>query len=1093
MFAGQQYDFEGYTTLPRGYSNASTWRIERAEGSSQNPADVAKVVRSYATGCTVKTLAPGYCKLVMVNDDYPDAIRRSVVVRVIRREPGGTVTPNPDDDVDTDPGDGDGSGGSSGGRDPEYPDPDDPNAVTPKVFSITVDGKPLGSADVMALRASRLRFGFASPIERYRLSAVLEEAQGADTESYAVIENKALTGDGRVLNASFLPKRNGTYLIGYSFEARSGLAASGDFTLRVRAYDGSVPVAPDLSDGDGGSGGCDAGLHPGLLAALIPLCLVRIRRSASRMGRMLLIALPLCLLSGAAWAGSYVVTSALDDLADPPAGSLRSVLNTIHLMDEESDVVYFDPSVEEIVLEAPLSIEFREILLDGYTGRSGKRVTLKTRSGGYRHMETYMGVLSMKGLVFQGFGEGSASNVPGEPNGGVYVYESSWSNRGELPGAVEDCRFAGIVGPEAAVVLVMCGMEFDRCVFEGNRTTGSDDPGALRADSDVVIHNSLIANNTAKGGYGAIRSGSLNDGFPSAFNTVACNREMLGRGRMAGNPKPASVAPAEPLAREPRLHRARVAPPREGGNIGGFVTIRNSSFLGNETEGPGGAVYANARAALVNCTVYGNASHGDDPLLRGEHLDFLASLFADNAAMDSGGDLAPDASLNLFADFTGAGSPEQPERLKTIFEQYPIAPEMRGGYVPVIPVRYAGPADGRVSGDIMGLEAPYPLMIDADARGVPRNFAAGAAVGAYGFGDVSLEPGNIQNSRVIAFPANASGSVKVKLVERVGTGTLSMTNYLGDIPILFSLQGGKEIGPLPGTANTADNGRAFVAVDTGGEGESVVRASVGGRPGTFLDLTVRVGGSGSGEDAVPDDLYVVFLNPEKTAPGLENTYIATFSRPCASSTVSVRRKGTSDYVERGIPVVMGESVYGTLGRTVVLPEKGSYMFDFAMTDSAGRRYEDTKEVKAEESASLKVFKMSEPPYYEDKTLSMIAVFSRPPAEIAMSMQDGSGVIHKADMYNENGRTEWEGFLTLHETGYYTAVLEYVDGGDGSSHVERFSIHVADYYGEGVVKAGSGGGGCASGMGAVSLLAACVGLLLIGGLTVRRGRVFERTR
>ena len=64
----------------------------------------------------------------------------------------------------------------------------------------------------------------------------------------------------------------------------------------------------------------------------------------------------------------------------------------------------------------------------------------------------------------------------------------------------------------------------------------------------------------------------------------------------------------------------------------------------------------------------------------------------------------------------------------------------------------------------------------------------------------------------------------------------------------------------------------------------------------------------------------------------------------------------------------------------------------------------------------------------------------------MWFEDIDGNIFKPTIQSASFRTEWEGDITLNKPGYYTANLEYVDGGEGTKYTERHAIRVEDYYG-----------------------------------------------
>lgn len=473
--------------------------------------------------------------------------------------------------------------------------------------------------------------------------------------------------------------------------------------------------------------------------------------------------------------------------------------------------------------------------------------------------------------------------------------------------------------------------------------------------------------------------------------------------------------------------------------------LKDCLLVDNETESAGGAVEAQA-LTLCNSTLFGNVARRSNSAVFGVQPLFYASLLADG--LEDGADgVALDENRNLVE----APSVDMSDgTVGEVFELWPPEAEDRGGYAPTIPIRYAGPAEGRVSADLPAILTDYPWNFRADARGVPRDYSKGASVGAWGFGQVSLLPGNIRNSTTIAFRPKETGSIKVKLVEKIETGSDRVTNCLKDVKIRFELMQGNNLGRLPQVRATEDNGRAFVVVDTLEGGDGTVRASVANRPSQYLDLSIRLRRPGQGEPTPQDgedDLYVVALSPNRTKNNVENTYVATYSRPCAYSTVSIRRKGRPEEVEKELPIAISDSVRGTISKRLTFAEKGSYIFGFRMTDPAGRSYEDSKEVRVSD-ASLKVFRLSDPPYYQDKTLSMIAVFTKVPRAVDMTLTDEDGREFKPDIRYSDDRLEWEGLAVLRKPGYYAARLDYTDGGEGTARSERYTIRVAEYYGDG---------------------------------------------
>ncbi len=1129
VFAGDRHEFDSRIWMPLGYSTEAKWSVSKAVGPDKSPANVARIVKEGAESCTVEMLTPGEFTLTLTSVPY-DFISDWFTLKVINKEQGGSVNPTPtdddgtqpnpipdnpdpggDDSVDTDaggggtkPGDDSGGGGGDsggGGKRPVYEEWEESELNAPKLLRITVDGSAPASADVAAMRAATLRFEFDSPIDRYSLSAILsDDLSVKQGEDYAVVSGFALSGDGKTLTVSFLPKYEGLFVLYYSFEGKTGLSVRGGFGLYAEKASSTVPATPVQPGGSGkGGGGCGVTALPFLLFLLCAVGAVGIARRGKRALRMLLL-LTFLGLASTANATTYVVTNAGDELDFPPAGSLRSILHTIDLLGTKHDVIQFAQNIETIELKGTLECA-NSTTLDGYTGRRGKRVTLTLASGGYWHAVNgkpiegkyieieFMSDFSANGIVFKGFGKGDPRNIPGAVNGGLFCF-GGYSYGTKL----QNCSFVDIVGARSPVMINFSGRGYlveydtatmDMCLFRGNVSENSG--GAIQVlNGSVALQDTFVAYNWAKERGGAFynQEEGPDAGGQSPFadnaslhNTIVNNSigAVPPKGRSLGNSMSMEASTGAKII-------SRVSRGNSPGVFPGLLTLSRCTIIENEAQQSGGAIVSTG-LLLCNSLIAGNSAGVGAPAITGVLPDFRASLFANNdtgVANPTPDRYEYDDKGNLYAN----GVTEAV--LRRIFEKYPIAEEDRGGYIPVVPIKYAGPAEGMVFAELRNaIDSSHPLAFDADVRGVPRRYAEGASIGSYEFGRVTIEPGNVQNSTTIGLKPNDKGSIKVKLIERITVGGLSATNYLGEIPMTFALKDGDNLEALPHDTETADNGRAFAAVSTLGAGTSVVRAALTDRPARYLDLQVKVGGdqsSGGGSSwQEDDDLYVVTLDPSRTAPGVENTYWATFSRTCASSTVSIRRKGTTDYIKRDIPVDMLPSVYGKLRGAIAFEKSGSYMFDFAMTDGSGRQYTDTKEVRVEAS-SLKVFRMSEPPYYEDKTLSMLASFSVAPKEISMTLTDENGAAYKPELYSKNERLGWEGFVTSGKTGYYTATLEYTDGGDGKGHKEHFTIYIAPYYGTGstVVSGGKGGGGCSSG--AFGLLSA-----LLSGAWVLRAR------
>ena len=876
------------------------------------------------------------------------------------------------------------------------------------------------------------------------------------------------------------PEREGFHEIQISWVSPStGASYMESLLIYVDLYDRGEGETLVQDRGSSG-GGCNAArVSWGVLVLAAGFLLFKDKKR-SLLRIVLLAALFGCFIESVGWASVYHVTSEGDDLLNPPVGSLRSILWTIDLLNEQgistkNAVIQFDSSVSTVVLKEPLELR-HEVNLDAYTGRSGKRVVFELEQGGYRHIIAQPGV-SANGIVLRGFGKNSAKNIEGKDNGGLHLGGTT-----ALTSLFENCSFIDIVGENAPVVVSpnsfsplaapssTFNLVMDKCLFKGN--AAKNGPGALDVVGALQFRETFIGYNRAENNGGALVSWGQTP-YPSVYNTIVGNRvgpdsisvpEWLDnslQGKTLSNDAAFGTVAAKNKVPD---YEKRAAP-----GVSLTVTVQRSNLVGNTTQANGGAARGQYGVLLFNCTLFGNNAGVSDAAISGLDMNsFHASLFADNGLSDDGS-VTYDSNGNLvevtFDPDLGDG------KISDIFERSPIDPEDRGGYTPVIPIKYAGPAEGRVFAEM--LPQSYLWELAADVRGMPRNPNQGTSIGAYDFGQVSLLPGNIQDSTTIAFKPNDTGSIKVKLLEKLNTSYLSATNYLADIPVEFNLTAGNSLSGLPKTSETADNGRAFVLADTLDSGDSTVRVSVRGKPSVFLDLLIRVGsvaggGPGGSDPTIPDDteededLYVVVLDPNNTKTDIANAHIATYSRACVSSTVSIRKKGYKEYIEQNIPVTIKNSIYGTIEKVLSFSQKGSYMFDFKMTDSKGRTYEDTKELKVTDM-SLKVFRLSEPPYYEDKTLSLIAMFTKAPREIDMTVIGENDREYKPEMRSQNERLDWEGFFTPAKPGSYKARLEYVDGSNGTMYSEHFTIQVTEYYGDGgttIIESGGGsGGGC----------------------------------
>jgi len=508
------------------------------------------------------------------------------------------------------------------------------------------------------------------------------------------------------------------------------------------------------------------------------------------------------------------------------------------------------------------------------------------------------------------------------------------------------------------------------------------------------------------------------------------------------------------------------------------VTLRNSSLVDNESAGSGGAIFTSG-LVMANSTLFGNtsgaASGTPSEAISGIWPTFYATLVADDL-----GDMTTPQNVymnplnwNLYS-VSHSSSLIPSGSLRDVFESIPPLPENRGGYKPVIPLKYTGPAEGRVPAALLSLISPsHPLAFNTDVRGVLRNYVRGANIGSFEFGEVSIQPGNIQNSTTIVLRPNYTGQIRVRLVENINVpGSPTITNFLSDIDVNFELISGSNLADLPQVAATADNGRSTATVTTLAGGTGTVRASLRNKPSTFLDFTILLDEFASAQNY----LYVVTLNPNRTMAGVESTYIATFSSACTSAAVSIRRRGHAEYIKRDLAVTITDSIYGTIAQPLTFLETGSYMFDFTMIDPQGYTHRDSKLLTVtDNNASLKAFRMSMPPFRVGQTLSLIAQFTHAPREIDMTLTSPTGEIHRTTMFSQNNRLDWEGFYMPDYPGTYTARLEYVDRASRERRSESFVIQVSDNLiggGGGAVRRciSVGGAGCNAGSGLLALAA-----------------------
>ena len=267
----------------------------------------------------------------------------------------------------------------------------------------------------------------------------------------------------------------------------------------------------------------------------------------------------------------------------------------------------------------------------------------------------------------------------------------------------------------------------ERCLFRGNESRSG--PGALLADGvNLTLLRTFVGWNRADRGGAAAVSGP--SPWPSVHNTIVGNR----LGNVVVSPDFTICRPAAGHAAVEEVpfaaHHAFSPSIRKWGPEVCLV-LKDCLLVDNETESAGGAVEAQA-LTLCNSTLFGNVARRSNSAVFGVQPLFYASLLADG--LEDGADgVALDENRNLVE----APSVDMSDgTVGEVFELWPPEAEDRGGYAPTIPIRYAGPAEGRVSADLPAILTDYPWNFRADARGVPREYSKGASVGAWGFGQV---------------------------------------------------------------------------------------------------------------------------------------------------------------------------------------------------------------------------------------------------------------------------------------------------------------------------------------------------------------------
>ena len=213
-------------------------------------------------------------------------------------------------------------------------------------------------------------------------------------------------------------------------------------------------------------------------------------------------ALPACLLAlaaGPAFAADAVVTNGLDDLANPPAGSLRAAVNQA----KANDKITFDASVKNVALVAPIELDVSQ---SGLKLRGPCQITPKSAGGSTPLLIKASGVaiddlrffkcdvqatkgtsgLRVTNCLFSGKGSGiSLDQCTGSVIG--------------APGAKN--TFHGV--PTAIHSFTTSGVRIEENLFEGCEFAVSDGASATI----------LVKKNTVKGGtiFGGFASGTISE------------------------------------------------------------------------------------------------------------------------------------------------------------------------------------------------------------------------------------------------------------------------------------------------------------------------------------------------------------------------------------------------------------------------------------------------------------------------------------------------------------------------------------------------------------------------------------------------------
>ena len=293
----------------------------------------------------------------------------------------------------------------------------------------------------------------------------------------------------------------------------------------------------------------------------------------------------------------------------------------------------------------------------------------------------------------------------------------------------------------------------------------------------------------------------------------------------------------------------------------GAVTIKNSTFDGNNATFFGGAVFNNSSAVsmfnstttgnsaqegggidnyggmtLINCTVAENSSQGDGGGINNDvsgTMTIANTIIADNSATvvgpDYNGTVTSDAGNNLIGDDSGsAGFTEPSDLLDANPELAPL--DDNGGPTPTMGLMSGSPAIDA------GNNALVPGGIETDQRGFFRFVNGTTDIGAFEVQTYVVTNTNDSGAgslRTAMTNANLAGGSTILFAT---SGTITLQSTLPAISIDVDI-----VGPGANTLSVSGNG-AYQVFDI----QNVATATISG-------LTITDGSTGSSGGGIEND------------------------------------------------------------------------------------------------------------------------------------------------------------------------------------------------------------------------------------------------